>query len=132
MKDNKANGAVAVLGASNKPERYSNKAVRLLKENGYHVVPVNPKLEEIEGFEVVPDLESIEEHIHTLSLYVNPDILNGYIPGILKLKPGRVIMNPGTESEDVQKQLEDNGISVLKACTLVLLRTGQFEKAFSD
>ena len=130
MKKGKTKGTVAVLGASNKLERYSNKAVRLLKENGYNVVPIHPMLEEIEGFEVVPDLESIKESIHTLSLYVNPEILSEYISGILKLKPARVIMNPGTESDDVQKQLEDNGISVLKACTLVLLRTGQFEKVF--
>ena len=130
MKMNNTNGTVAVVGASNKLERYSNKAVRLLKENGYNVVPIHPKLEEIEGFEVFPDLESIKENIHTLSLYVNPEILNEYISSILKLKPARVIMNPGTESDDVQKQLEDNGISVLKACTLVLLRTGQFEKVF--
>jgi uncharacterized protein len=33
---------VAVLGASHKPERYSNQAVRMLKEYGHTVIPVTP------------------------------------------------------------------------------------------
>ena len=35
---------VAVLGASNKPERYSFKAVRLLREMGHTAFPVHPAL----------------------------------------------------------------------------------------
>ena len=37
---------VAVLGASNKPDRYSYKAIKLLQECGHHVFPVHPKLQE--------------------------------------------------------------------------------------
>jgi predicted CoA-binding protein len=35
---------VAVLGASNKPDRYSYKAVMLLKEMGHAPYPVHPTL----------------------------------------------------------------------------------------
>jgi hypothetical protein len=45
---------------------------------------------------------------------------------ILALKPGRVILNPGTESPDLEQALSDAGIPWLHACTLVMLRTGQF------
>ena len=40
---------VAVLGASRKPQRYSNRAVRALAQHGYRVVPVNPAHAEVEG-----------------------------------------------------------------------------------
>ena len=40
---------VVVLGASANPERYSNKAVKLLLKHGHDVVPVNPGQKEIEG-----------------------------------------------------------------------------------
>ena len=40
---------VVVMGASAKPDRYSNQAVRLLLENGHEVIPVHPKLDEVEG-----------------------------------------------------------------------------------
>jgi hypothetical protein len=38
---------VAVLGASQKPERYSNQAVRLLASFDYRPIPVNPTCDEI-------------------------------------------------------------------------------------
>ena len=38
-----ADHVVAVLGASRKPARYSNQAVRLLKTSGYRVIPIHPQ-----------------------------------------------------------------------------------------
>jgi hypothetical protein len=35
-------------------------------------------------------------------------------------------MNPGTEDDAHEKRLTENGIEVERACTLVMLRTGQF------
>jgi predicted CoA-binding protein len=40
---------VVVLGASDKPERYSHQAVRLLLEYGHQVVPVHPSLHSVAG-----------------------------------------------------------------------------------
>lgn len=117
---------VAVLGASPKPERYSNQAVCLLLEHGYRVTPVHPKLEQIEGLQVAPTLSDIEQPVDTLSLYVGPERLSPMIDEILALKPGRVICNPGTESKELQQKLDAAGIPWLEACTLVMLRLGNF------
>ena len=117
---------VAVLGASPKPERYSNQAVCLLLEHGYQVTPVHPKLEQIEGLQVAPTLSDIEQSVDTLSLYVGPKRLSPMIDEILELKPGRVICNPGTESKELQERLDTAGIPWLEACTLVMLRLGNF------
>lgn len=117
---------VAVLGASHKPERYSNQAVRLLLEYGHNVIPVTPGRAEIEGLPVVPALGSIEQPVDTLTLYVGPERSAQMLADIAALKPGRVIFNPGTESELVQEMLDREGIPWQHACTLVLLRTGQF------
>jgi hypothetical protein len=48
------------------------------------------------------------------------------IEDILELKPGRVICNPGTESKELQEKLDAAGIPWLEACTLVMLRLGNF------
>jgi predicted CoA-binding protein len=117
---------VAVLGASHKPERYSNQAVRMLKEYGHEVVPVTPGRTVIEDLPVAPDLGSIVGPVDTLTLYVGPERSAQLQDAILALKPGRVILNPGTESPDLEKALDGAGIPWLHACTLVLLRTGQF------
>ena len=117
---------VVVLGASHKPERYSNQAVRLLKEYGHQVIPVTPGRKEIENLPVIPDLKSIEQPVDTLTLYVGPTRGQQLLDAIIDLKPGRVIFNPGTESTDMENALTQAGIPWQQVCTLVLLRTDQF------
>jgi predicted CoA-binding protein len=117
---------VAVLGASPKPARYSNQAVRLLLEHGYSVTPIHPKFEQIEGLSVASGLNDINRPVDTLSLYVGPERISSMIEDILALNPGRVICNPGTESKELQDRLDARGIPWIEACTLVMLRLGTF------
>jgi len=123
---NPSEHCVVVLGASPKPTRYAYQALRLLDDLGYRVLPVHPAIEEIDGIRVVPHLDAIAEPVHTLTLYVGPERSQTLIPAILELGPGRVIMNPGTESLELEEALQQAGIPCERACTLVLLRTGQF------
>lgn len=118
--------AVAVLGASPNPERTSNRAVRLLDAKEYSVFPIHLTVTEVEGIPALPTLSDIQVPVHTLSIYLNPDTLATLTDEIIRLNPERVIFNPGTESPELQKKLNDAGISWLEACTLVLLATGQF------
>ncbi len=117
---------VAVLGASPKPARYANQAIRLLLEHGYQVTPIHPRFREIEGLTVANTLEQVPRPVDTLTLYVGPERLEPQIPALLALAPGRVIFNPGTESRAFQQALDAAGIPWLEACTLVLLKTRQF------
>lgn len=115
-----------VLGASPKSWRYSNQALRLLKGQGYRVIPVHPKIREIERLRVVHRLGAISGVVHTLTLYVGPERSRPLIDAIVRLKPGRVILNPGTESEALEGQLREHRLPSIHACTLVMLHTGQF------
>ena len=117
---------VVVLGASPKQTRYSNQAVRLLKDKNFRVIPVHPKVKRIEQIPTVPDLDRIDEPVHTLTLYVGAVRLRPMIESIIQLKPERVIFNPGSESRDLENRLADQRIPYSHACTLVLLRTNQF------
>lgn len=117
---------IVVLGASPKPERYSNKAVIMLRENGYNVIPVHPAVESVNGIKVIADLSDIKDEVHTVTLYVKGSMVETMVDKIAALKPKRIIFNPGTESEVASKAFADKGIDVLEACTLVLLRTKQF------
>jgi len=117
---------VVVLGASDNPERYSNRAVRLLKAEGYKVIPVHPVLGIIEGLEVRHGLAEIQEKVETLTVYLSPARSEPLVGDILRLKPQRVILNPGSESRRLEDGLGGSGIQILKACTLVMLSTGQF------
>lgn len=117
---------VVVLGASPKPDRYSNRAVRQLLAGGYRVTPVHPKWREIEGLTVVATPGQIHRAVQTLTLYVGPRQLNEMADELVAMAPGRVIFNPGTESLHMQQRLDAAGIPWLEACTLVMLQVGTF------
>lgn len=117
---------VAILGASNKPKRYSHQALVLLAGHGHAVFPVHPALAEIDGHRVYPRLADIPVPLHTVTMYVSPAHSSGMAEDILSAHPTRVIFNPGTENPELEEKLAAANIAVVRACTLVLLRTGQF------
>ena len=117
---------VIILGASNKPDRYAYKAQRLLMDYGHTVIPVHPVLDSIEGVVVRRSLEEVLEKVDTITIYMRPERWEPLIREMKRINPRRVILNPGTESGDQAVLLKKAGIDVLEACTLVMLRTGQF------
>ena len=120
------NQTIVVLGASNKPHRYANQAIRMLLEYGYHVVPVHPRLENIEGLVVKHSLSNIQQPVDTLTLYIGPERSAELIDDIIKLNPARVILNPGTESDPLELALLHADIPFVKDCTLLMLEYGRF------
>ena len=116
----------AILGASNKPERYSYRALMMLRDHDHEVIPVHPNLREIESIPVFGSLSQITEAIDTLTLYLRPELSEPLAAEIIELAPRRVIFNPGTESAELEEKLNGAGIDTNNACTLVLLQTGQF------
>lgn len=71
-------------------------------------------------------MTDIAEPVDTLTVYVNPKISSGEYDNILKLKPRRVVFNPGAENNELAEKLKVAGFEVIEACTLVMLRTEQF------
>ncbi len=117
---------VVIVGASDKADRYAHKAQLLLSQHGHGVVPVHPRLGSIEGMPVVADLSQVTGDVDTVTMYVGPAISQGLGDKLVAVKPKRVIFNPGSENAELQEKLEAAGIEVEEACTLVMLRTGQF------
>lgn len=117
---------VAVLGASPKVERYSNRAILELAQHGHRVLPVNPACDAIHGHPCYKNLETIDSTVDTLTLYVGAARSAELQQAILGLKPKRIIMNPGAENDSLEQQAQTRGIEVVRGCTLVMLQTGQF------
>lgn len=117
---------VVVIGASNNPERYSNKAMKMLAEYGHEPVPVAPAVAAVEGRTAFASPAEVSGPVDTVTVYVGPARQGELLDAIIGLQPKRVIFNPGTENEAAYARLDAAGIPHLEACTLVLLRTGQF------
>jgi predicted CoA-binding protein len=117
---------VVVLGASPKEDRYANMAQKLLQEHGHHPIPVNPAFPEVLGEKCYASIADIPGPIDTVTLYLGEARSTPLIADILAAKPRRIIFNPGAENPQLARQAQAQGIEALEACTLVMLRTGQF------
>jgi predicted CoA-binding protein len=118
---------VAVIGASPREDRYSNKAIRMLAEYNHNPIPVAPKHETIENRTVYNSLSDVPDKLDSVTLYLGPKRQSEEIlDQIIRAAPRRVIFNPDTENPNAAQKLKAAGIEVVEACTLVLLRTNQY------
>ncbi len=116
-----------IVGASPDPSRYAYLAAQMLREFGHEFVPVGIKSGVIFGKNILHLSDKpVIENVDTVTLYVGPMHQPAWYDFIKSLKPKRVIFNPGTENDALEKELEHAGIEVEEACTLVMLRTGQY------
>lgn len=114
-----------VLGASENPERYSNRAIKSLVNHGQKVAAIGLKNGVVSGVEFSKERQAFED-IDTVTLYLSRQNQVQYYDYILSLKPRRIIYNPGAENPELEALASKAGIENLEACTLVLLGTGQY------
>jgi predicted CoA-binding protein len=114
-----------VLGASANPERYSNLAVRRLRNAGHPVSAIGRNPATVGDVEVITDRLAVTD-VDTVTLYLNPTNQKEYYDYILSLHPRRIIFNPGAENPELEALASAHGIEPVEACTLVLLSTGQY------
>ena len=118
-----------ILGASDKVDRYSYQARSMLHEYGFRTALISPRVKLVEGEIVHPDIKSAVLAVgnpDTITMYVGASVSSQMKNEILSSQPRRVIFNPGSENADLAAALRNSGVAVLEACTLVMLRTGQF------
>lgn len=114
-----------VIGASENPERYSNRAINTLRKHAISVVAIGLKPGEVDGVKILTGFPKIDD-VHTVTLYINAKRQPQYYEYILQLKPQRVIFNPGAENPEFEKKLREAGIEVVEGCTLIMLSIGNF------
>ncbi len=119
------NKTTLVFGVSLKPERYSNIALRLLKEYKHDVVAIGGRKGTVEGIDIFtghPPLKGID----TITMYMGEERQKDHEEYLLSLKARRIIFNPGAENRKFAQRAKELGIITEEACTLVLLRTMQY------
>jgi predicted CoA-binding protein len=114
-----------IIGASENPERYANKAFHSLKNHQHEVVMIGNKEGVIDGVSIQKGTP-LFNNIDTITLYLNPKNQEAYYDYILSLKPKRIIFNPGTEIVEFQEIEKKQGIEIQEACTLVLLSINHY------
>jgi predicted CoA-binding protein len=114
-----------VVGASPDSSRYSYIAIDMLREAGHPVLAIGKKTGEAADVKIQKE-RFTDTDIDTITLYINPTFQKEYYDYFLQLHPKRLIFNPGTENAELATLAQQAGISTIEACTLVMLRTGQY------
>ena len=120
------NKKTLVLGASTKPGRYALMAAERLLQKGHSIELLGQSEGQIGGVNIKTKIEDIDKEIDTVTVYLSEKNQQQYEDYLLKMKPKRVIFNPGAENLELETKLEAQGTEVLEACTLVMLGTGQY------
>ncbi|WKZ61588.1 MAG: CoA-binding protein [Cyclobacteriaceae bacterium] len=116
-----------IIGATPNPSRYAYLAAEMLTEYDHEFVPVGIKKGELFGKEILdirtkPPVADVD----TVTMYIGPQHQPEWYEYIIGLKPRRIIFNPGTENYEFETLARENKIEPIEACTLVMLRTGQY------
>lgn len=114
-----------VLGASEKEERYSNKAIHRLQAHQYEIIAIGKKTGNVSGTEIITQPLKTDD-VDTVTMYLSQENQRPYYDYIFSLSPRRIIFNPGSENDELAQMAKAKGIKVQEACTLVLLGTGQY------
>ncbi len=114
----------AVVGASRERSKYGNKVLRAYLQNERDVYPVNPNAKEVEGLEAFPDLASVPQPVHGISVITQPNVTERIVEEAAELGVKNIWMQPGAESETAVKRAEELGMNVIAGgpCALVTLR----------
>ncbi|UCF58205.1 MAG: CoA-binding protein, partial [Deltaproteobacteria bacterium] len=101
---------IAVVGLSPKPNRPSYRVASYLKEQGYRIIPVNPKATEILGEVCYPNLSSIPEPVDVVDIFRRPEDVTGIVEETIKIGAKAVWMQEGVINEEAAAQAKQAGL----------------------
>ena len=110
---------IAIIGASNDPRKYGNKAVRAYLQQGYTVYPVNIHEDRIEGLPAFRSIRDVPARPQMVSVYLPPALTLRVLPDIAAKGCDELWLNPGTESDEVLAEAARLGLNVIQACSIV-------------
>ena len=115
---------IAVVGASRNPEKYGNQIYFNLKNKGYEVYAINPRISEIEGDLCYPNLSSLPVKVDVVNFVVPPNVGREVVTECLNLGIKTLWFQPGAESQELIEFCESKGLQVLhNQCVMVLSKS---------
>jgi predicted CoA-binding protein len=110
---------VAVVGASRDRRKFGNKAVRAFRNQGYAVIPINPREGEIEGLTAYASVLDVPGPIQIATVYVQPHIGPDVMTEIATKGIEEVWLNPGADETAVVARARELGLHPILECSIV-------------
>ena len=106
---------IAMVGASDRPDRPSNRVMKILQDQGYRVIPVNPQItgEHIHGEYVWRELAQIGEPIDIVDIFRRPEAAGQAVDDAIAIGAKAVWMQIGVINEEAARRAEGAGLKVV-------------------
>lgn len=106
---------IAMVGASDRPERASYGVMKFLQDHGYRVLPVNPRItgEHVHGEYVWRDLSQIGVPIDIVDVFRNSEAAGDAVDDAIKAGAKAVWMQLGVINRDAAERAEAAGLKVV-------------------
>ena len=106
---------IAMIGASDRPDRDSNHVMKFLQDQGYRVIPVNPRItgEHIHGEYVWRELSQIGEPIDIVDIFRNSNDAAAAVDEAIAAGAKAVWMQLGVVNEAAAARAEAAGLKVV-------------------
>ncbi len=104
---------VAVVGLSPDAERPSFRVASYLKEQGYRIIPVNPKLSQILGETCYPELTSIREPVEVVDIFRRAEETPVIVDQAIAVGARVIWMQDGIVNEAAAQKARDAGLQVV-------------------
>jgi predicted CoA-binding protein len=116
---------IAVVGASNNPEKYGNTIVRNLARKGYTVLPVNPRETTIAGLSVAHSLAEVDLPVDIVVMVTHPPVTLAAMKEAARLGFPAVWLQDGSFDDDVLAYAATAPFrTVHHACVMVVSSAG--------
>lgn len=115
---------IALVGASPKPDRPSNRVMKFLLDQGFHVIPVNPGQagSTIHGQMVVAQLSDIQTPVDMVDIFRNSNDAAGVVDDAIAIGAKSVWMQLGVINPDAFAKARQKGlIAVMDRCPAIEL-----------
>lgn len=113
----------AVVGASLDPAKYGNTVFMNLRRGGFDVVPVNPKIKEIDGVPAVATLGDVVPKPDVAVIVVPPPIGLLILEQVAAMEIEKVWFEPGAESDAIIARGKQLGLQLcVQQCIMVQRR----------
>jgi predicted CoA-binding protein len=104
---------IAVVGLSNDPLRASHGVSAYMQEQGYRIIPVNPRIESCLGEKAYASLLDVPEKIDIVNIFRRPEFVEGAVDQAIQLKVPAIWMQEGVIHEKAAEKARRAGIFVV-------------------
>ena len=106
---------IALVGASDSPDRPSFGVMKVLQDQGYRVIPVNPRItgEHVHGEYVWRELSQIGEPIDIVDIFRRSDQVGPIVDQAIEVGAKAVWMQLGVEDSAAAARAEAAGLKVV-------------------